>query len=88
MKKLFLTLMVCLFAAVGMQAQEGKWGIGLNLGYGTNVLDGRNMRRSFGISTPISTGTSITIPFSRSILLWVSAYCMARPVTGKKTGLP
>ena len=37
MKKLFLTTIVCLFAAVGMQAQSGKWGVGLNLGYGTEV---------------------------------------------------
>ena len=41
MKKLFLTTIVCLFAAVGMQAQSGKWGVGLNLGYGTNVFDGQ-----------------------------------------------
>ena len=37
MKKLFLTTIVCLLAAVGMQAQSGKWGVGLNLGYGTEV---------------------------------------------------
>ena len=37
MKKLFLTTIVCLFAVVGMQAQSGKWGVGLNLGYGTDV---------------------------------------------------
>ena len=41
MKKLFLTLMVCLLASTAMQAQEGKWGIGLNLGYGTDVLGGQ-----------------------------------------------
>lgn len=37
MKKLFLATIVCLLAAVGMQAQSGKWGVGLNLGYGTEV---------------------------------------------------
>ena len=28
---------MCLLTAVGMQAQDGKWGIGLNLGYGTEA---------------------------------------------------
>lgn len=37
MKKLILATVVCLLAAFNMQAQEGKWGIGLNLGYGTEV---------------------------------------------------
>lgn len=37
MKKFFLATVVCLLAAFNMQAQEGKWGIGLNLGYGTEV---------------------------------------------------
>ena len=41
MKKLFLTMMVCLLATAGIQAQSGKWGIGLNLGYGTDVLGGQ-----------------------------------------------
>lgn len=40
MKKLFLAITLCLLTAVGAQAQEGKWGVGLNLGYGTRVLDG------------------------------------------------
>lgn len=37
MKKLFVTLMVCLMASTALCAQEGKWGIGLNLGYGTDL---------------------------------------------------
>ncbi len=41
MKKLFLAIVVCLLGVVGAQAQEGKWGVGLNLGYGTNVLGGQ-----------------------------------------------
>lgn len=41
MKKLFFTMVVCLMAAIGMQAQDNKWGIGLNLGYGTDVLGGQ-----------------------------------------------
>ena len=28
---------MCLLTAVGMQAQDGKWGIGLTLGYGTKA---------------------------------------------------
>ena len=31
---------MCLLTAVGMQAQDGKWGIGLNLGYGTDIEQG------------------------------------------------
>lgn len=42
MKKFFLMTVICLLAAVGgAQAQSGKWGIGLNLGYGTDVLGGQ-----------------------------------------------
>ena len=40
MKKLFLAMAMCLLTAVGMQAQDGKWGIGLNLGYGTDIEQG------------------------------------------------
>lgn len=37
MKKIFVTMMVCLMASTALWAQEGKWGIGLNLGYGTGT---------------------------------------------------
>ena len=37
MKKFFVTLLVCLMTSAGLWAQEGKWGVGLNLGYGTEV---------------------------------------------------
>lgn len=40
MKKLFLAIVVCLLGVMGAQAQEGKWGVGLNLGYGTGVSQG------------------------------------------------
>lgn len=40
MKKLFLAMAMCLLTAVGTQAQDGKWGIGLNLGYGTDIEQG------------------------------------------------
>ncbi len=41
MKKLFVTLMMCLLTSTALWAQDGKWGIGLNLGYGTDVLGGQ-----------------------------------------------
>ena len=47
MKKLFLTMMMCLLACGAAWAQQGKWNIGLNLGYGTDIskafLGGRVM---------------------------------------------
>lgn len=41
MKKLFVTLMVCLLTSTALWAQDSKWGIGLNLGYGTEILNGQ-----------------------------------------------
>ena len=41
MKKLFVTLMMCLLTSTALWAQDSKWGIGLNLGYGTDVFGGQ-----------------------------------------------
>ncbi len=40
MKKLFVTMVACLMASAALWAQDGKWGIGLNLGYGTDLSQG------------------------------------------------
>ena len=37
MKKFFVTLLVCLMTSAALWAQDSKWGIGLNLGYGTKA---------------------------------------------------
>ncbi len=37
MKKFFVTMLVCLMTSAALWAQEGKWGVGLNLGYGTEA---------------------------------------------------
>lgn len=37
MKKLFVTMLICLTTSAALWAQDSKWGIGLNLGYGTEV---------------------------------------------------
>lgn len=37
MKKFFVTLLVCLMTSAALWAQDSKWGIGLNLGYGTEA---------------------------------------------------
>lgn len=37
MKKFFVTLLVCLMTSAALWAQDGKWGVGLNLGCGTSI---------------------------------------------------
>ena len=37
MKKFFVTLLVCLMTSASLWAQDSKWGVGLNLGYGTDL---------------------------------------------------
>ncbi len=40
MKKFFVTLLVCLMTSAALWAQDSKWGVGLNLGYGTGISKG------------------------------------------------
>lgn len=37
MKKLFLLVAMCCIASVATFAQDNKWGIGLNIGYGSDI---------------------------------------------------
>lgn len=40
MKKFFVTMLMCLMVSAALWAQDGKWGVGLNLGYGTGISKG------------------------------------------------